>query len=508
MPVTTRRPGPRRIRKMPHHLRCTRGIYQVQLSVPGPLQEAVARITGRRKPAQAWLIRSTGTGNLREAERRRDDEIMPEFRRILRAAESRCDPVMLAAGWINPKIITVDAAASAEARKIALLGLDYSGVPAEQEDLVRALLNGHFDRQDKHIERLDGLANEIRHTWPRPLPDEKWADIRASIIGAARDPTPNGDPITTDVVMALWQSDRELPPKPKAVRAKERKLERLFAFLGKPDNLAGVTVHDLQGYKEHLVREGGNNYARDHLIDLKSIFTVAYNNQKITANPAAQIKVPGKRAKVERVPFSDDEAREILIAARNAGPIVRWANWLAAFSGMITEEIVDADTRDVEVISGIPCFHVRPYYRAINGAAGEDALKTKYRTRILPLHPAIADEFVAFVAGVRADYHGGGHGPLFPMLSPDRDGLRNTKASNEIMKFIRGLGITEKEKVFYSWRHRVASQLEHMQPRPGRDTQRYIIGHGPIDVHARFYLDHPPRDLKPFIDRLPDPTAT
>jgi hypothetical protein len=42
-----------RIRKMPHHLRNIRGIYQVQLSVPSHLRGVVARLTEHDKPTLA-----------------------------------------------------------------------------------------------------------------------------------------------------------------------------------------------------------------------------------------------------------------------------------------------------------------------------------------------------------------------------------------------------------------------------------------------------------------------
>jgi hypothetical protein len=44
-------------------------------------------------------------------------------------------------------------------------------------------------------------------------------------------------------------------------------------------------------------------------------------------------------------------------------------------------------------------------------------------------------------------------------------------------------------------------------PKLKPDRQRFMIGHTALDVHGKVYLEHPPAKLKPFIDKLPDPTV-
>jgi len=68
-------------------------------------------------------------------------------------------------------------------------------------------------------------------------------------------------------------------------------------------------------------------------------------------------------------------------------------------------------------------------------------------------------------------------------------GVNATQASAALMRFIRGLGIDDSALVFYSWRHSVCNQLEHV-PGVSRDLARHIVGHAPVDVHSRHYL-HP-----------------
>lgn len=116
----------------------------------------------------------------------------------------------------------------------------------------------------------------------------------------------------------------------------------------------------------------------------------------------------------------------------------------------------------------------------------------------------IREGFLDRVDHVRRTY--GESAPLFPEIKQDKTGQRNTKASDIIMKFLRRIGIVNEVdpetgrvtalRDSYSWRQR----------KP--DRQRFMTGHAAPDVHGKVYLKHPPAKLKPFIDALPDPTAT
>jgi len=130
-----------RIRKMPHHLREIRGIYQVQVYVPPPLREIVAQITGhkltpkdikagRTIPSQDWLIKSTGTGNLPEAERIRDNTIKPKLLEILETAKAWADPGRLADRLIRREPHTLNPSQSTVAQASALGGMKYGGTEA------------------------------------------------------------------------------------------------------------------------------------------------------------------------------------------------------------------------------------------------------------------------------------------------------------------------------------------------------------------------------------------
>lgn len=337
--------------------------------------------------------------------------------------------------------------------------------------------------------KLTTIAHEI---WPEQAPMPK----------ALVEPR---DPVLSETVIDLWIKDRKRKPKPKAIRARGAKMDEFFDWLAKHHHcvrhtdMARVSGDDLQAYKEWLPAD----IARDHLIDVRAHFRVAAKNNKFPyGNPAVGLFLPARRRKARRVDFTDGERTLILSRARESDdPVIKWPNLIASVTGAGTGEIVDADTRDVEVVDGITVFHIRTDHRAY----GDDDLKTEFRGRSLPVHPGVAADLLAYRDAVRQGYYDGGDGPLFPQIAPDRDGVRNHRASMRIMRFLRRIGIRNEPGIkrdFYSWRHTVTTQLEALTT---PDRARYVVGHGGRDVHARDYLKHPVPELLRVIARLPNP---
>lgn len=83
----------RRVQQPPlRHCRIIRGIYLYQRSIPAHLQEVAAKINEHPAPKPAWFIRSTGTGNPKEAEIVRDEQIAPDYRKLIKRAEAYSTP--------------------------------------------------------------------------------------------------------------------------------------------------------------------------------------------------------------------------------------------------------------------------------------------------------------------------------------------------------------------------------------------------------------------------------
>ena len=294
---------------------------------------------------------------------------------------------------------------------------------------------------------------------------------------------PAAPAVSYEDVIELWIAERtnaKQPPRPKAITARRTKLKRFFDWLGRGTDMASVTLADLQRYKESLMHQPGG-IAFDHLAETKTTYRFAdRNNRFLNGNPADKLVVPKKPPHEERRAFTDEEAARILIAARSADPLVRWANWLAAFTDTITEEIVGARREDFYQIGDIWVFDM----------TGR-TLKSAFRSRGLPLHSALVREgFTDWLASLPA-------GPVFEDSDP-------TRASAALMRFIRSQGITDRNAVFYSWRHRVITQLEDVTT---PDRARFIAGHSAKDVHAKHYLHHQLPQLIAAIEGLADPTA-
>jgi integrase len=93
---------------------------------------------------------------------------------------------------------------------------------------------------------------------------------------------------------------------------------------------------------------------------VKTIFRFSANNRKIATDPTAGITYKAKRdPKKRRLPFTFDEAKLILTAARSAGPEIFFPNLIASLSGARLAEVVEAHTDDIEMIDGRWCLHIR-----------------------------------------------------------------------------------------------------------------------------------------------------
>jgi integrase len=334
-------------------------------------------------------------------------------------------------------------------------------------------------------------------------------------------------PCTTEEAIAMWKIKRgDDQPKQPAIDSRRSKMAKFFAFIRKPDDLSGVTWQDIQSYKDHLVEahRAPSNIPYDHLVDVVALFNVADENHRFKGlpdgNPAKDIVLPPKREGASRKPFTEIEARRILLAARNhEAAIIRWGQPLQCYLGAIVSEISDALVSHIRQIDGVWCFDLTPEGRVAiaDGVKIAANLKTAFRPRCVPLHQRglINAGFLDYVEAVRREY--GDDAPLFPDLRPDKAGQRNTRASDMIMEFLRSpeVGIVNEVdpangrlKVIrdsYCWRKRFATMLEDM-PGLKPDRQRYLTGHAAPDIHGRRYLDHPPRKLKRFIEALCDPT--
>jgi hypothetical protein len=465
-----------RIRKMPHHLRRVRGLYQVQYAVPRPLREAVAQINGkeltrkereagRTVPEQDWLIKSTSTGNLREAERIRDDAIMPEFRQILKTAR------------------------------------------------------GEIERENGAAERAIVVAAEM-HTMNERLNASKAAQQRQFLAYRLSDDTGANGPVDYETIIEAWRNQHNLDEKDKAAQQMMGRWRRFFGWLVAERayprdcrDIARVKRDDLEAYKEHLfaLMASGKSEIKtsktveDYLRKLTGLLRYATEKNKITTNPAAGFVVPkGKTAPQDKYQdFTRAEVQLILTRACEASPEIKWPMWLAAYSGGRLAEIVEAQTHDIEVVEdGTVVFHIRRLYRPGKQAT----LKTgEISERPVPLHDAVLREgFLAYADSIRRLH--GGDGPLFPQFRLWR-GRRNTDASQRLNAWLDEIGIKHPRKVFHSWRHTIKTRFRETDAEGNHYIEREdvadkLTGHAGGTI-GRTYGYFPIPVLRRAISRVP-----
>jgi integrase len=160
--------------------------------------------------------------------------------------------------------------------------------------------------------------------------------------------------------------------------------------------------------------------------------------------------------------------------ARDSKPVIRWCQWVAAYTGSRVGEIAERSTGDIRKMGNMWVIDI-----LLENREPDASLKTEAAHRTVALHSALlAEGFLDYVEMVRRDY---GEGPLCPMLRPNRDGRRSTPASNAVSKWMRNrLKITDKRiGPNHSWRHlfekakpRVSARLRRATRRSGLPTDR------------------------------------
>jgi len=196
-------------------------------------------------------------------------------------------------------------------------------------------------------------------------------------------------------VIEDWAKERKVAPQ--GVRSATAKAERLVAFIREhhratyADDMARVSPEEVIEYKNELLKTDlDHDTIANHLSALRTLFRYAKRNRKIPSDPMVEVEfhaVSDGRAK--RLPFSPQDRERVLQAAlASDDPLIRWTNLLAGYQGMRFAEILEADCRDVEILTTddgpMPVFHIKLDYR-LPGMR----LKNKTSIRSLPIHAAV-----------------------------------------------------------------------------------------------------------------------
>lgn len=218
-----------------------------------------------------------------------------------------------------------------------------------------------------------------------------------------------------------------------------------------------VTRPLVVAYRDHLLARGlAPSTVTMRLGQLAAVLAVGYDAGALPANHARGIRVPRSSAKApSRLGFTRDELTQIfstrvythaLRPAAGGGEAAAWLPALALATGGRLEELAQLRVDDLEDIEGGWVLHIRD---EVDG----QRVKTASSRRRVPLHEQLV---AAGLLRYRDSLVRSGEQWLFPALALDHDGRRGGNFGKWWGRWLRspeGAGITDRRKVFHSFRH-------------------------------------------------------
>ena len=350
---------------------------------------------------------------------------------IERSEDEDCDPMREAVVKLTPQD-RAEAAALLKAHR-------YPTDPATVNRLARAI----FDMRFRFIAEM---KRRLHGDW---TPDTTLAKFPVLALREAPEAAPK---LTFQALVAAWAAESGTAGK--ALYDRERTANLLSTFLGH-DDAARVTADDVVRWKEARLAAGrSTKTVANDIGELRPIWNWGRRNRKLTfaENPfaglAPRTKKQGRRV---RSPYTEDEARRLLQAARGERDAsLRWLPWALCFTGARLGEITQGRKEDIQREGD-----AGPWFIHLHAEGAGRTLKTPQSERMVPLHPAlIAEGFLDFVHSLPAG------GSLCPDLRPDTFGTLKGTATKKHGRWVRRtVGITDKSKdPAHAWRHRFEDQ--------------------------------------------------
>ena len=306
---------------------------------------------------------------------------------------------------------------------------------------------------------------------------------------------------TWDKVFQLWCEHGEDRPKSTiaAYRTPWLALKRFAASL-KALHPQAVTEKMMSQFARHM-RESGLaiDTINERLRKIRYIFDVAKRSHELPLNPAEETlgfkESTTDEAEDDRVPFDHKDLGRIFSSsiftthARSRGQVAEASYWIPVcmyYGGMRPEEVAGLALRDIAHEPQLGWFF--DLYHRTEGSerrlSAEERIPEKYwrklknnaSVRRVPIAQELIElGLLRYVESVRAQ----GSLVLFPTLEKDCHGKLAGACVKFFSRYLRGIGITDKDKVLYSFRHTLKDRMEVARV-PFRHMQR-ILGHAPGD---------------------------
>jgi integrase len=273
---------------------------------------------------------------------------------------------------------------------------------------------------------------------------------KAPEIGPRRLPTDGqGRPGMLSGAFDGWKAER----KPSAKAWSEWSLaRRRFLEVNGDIAVAKVERSHIRKFKNALSALGlGTASIKKQLGAVRTVLGWAVENGLADHNVAAGVGVRDAKVQREtRLPYADADLKVIFGSpiytkrerpAAGGGEASYWLPLMALYMGARLEEMGQAVVSDVVKVGGVLCLD-------INDEGEGKSVKTTSSRRTVPIHPELLRlGFEKYVASVDKG------GRLFPGLQQDQFGKWTGNFSKWWGRWARGLGITDRRKVFHSFRH-------------------------------------------------------
>ncbi len=292
-------------------------------------------------------------------------------------------------------------------------------------------------------------------------------------------------------ILDRWATKRGVVPKGKDTH---KAVAEWFYARTERKPVERITRQDVLAFKDKLLAEG-QSVANTNmkLSRLRTLLGWAYQNDLAPANVAEGISVKvADNGKGKRLPFALDELQAIFASPVYAngerpkggkGEAAYWLPLLGLFTGARLEEIGQLRVSDVqrreypdqdgEMLAG--------WFLHITESADErgqaNRIKNAASERLVPLHPELERlGFIAYIEKLKDQ-----QGRVFPDLVPNVYGRLTAKWGEWFGPYMRTVcGITDKRKVFHSFRHTFKDYTRRAKMPEG--IQRQLMGHAGKDV--------------------------
>jgi integrase len=161
-------------------------------------------------------------------------------------------------------------------------------------------------------------------------------------------------------------------------------------------------------------------------------------------------------------------AHEFPVGAHGAAGF--WLPIVALFSGAMQAELGSLTAANVQTDAetGVALIYI------VSERARGKRLKTEASERVVPVHPEVIR--LGFLSYVEARRKGdGANAWLFPSVAPDRSRAGVPAWSQWFGRYLRAAAVTDKAKVFHSFRHTVKDALP--RGRTDHEVREALIGH-------------------------------